>query len=160
MQIVIRHFLTKLFKFLKLLFNYELLHENVELHILLLPTCEKLPNIFIQVFLFTSMLRSKKTLFSAFAHAIIFLLFFAPWTFSHYSSASSDILTAPTEDIDSEDISALIQSTTQHVNETEKAIESGNSTVALELLAQIRTDLKNINGNITDLIFSVSETPP
>jgi hypothetical protein len=76
------------------------------------------------------------------------------------SSASSDILTAPTEDIDSEDISALIQSTTQHVDETEKAIESGNSTVALELLAQIRTDLKNINGNITDLIFSVSQTPP
>lgn len=145
---------------MKLLFNYELVHENVEIHILLLSTCEKLPNIFIQVFLFTSMLRSKKTLISAFAHAIIFLLFFAPWTFSHYSSASQDILTAPTEDIDTEDISALIQSTTQHVNETEKAIEGGNSTVALELLAQIRTDLKNINGNITDLIFSVSETPP
>jgi len=106
------------------------------------------------------MLRSKKTLISAFAYAIIFLLFFAPLTISHYSSASQDTSTALTEDIDSEDISALIQSTTQHVNETAKAIESGNSTVALGLLAQIRIDLKNINGNITDLIFSVSESPP
>ncbi len=106
------------------------------------------------------MLRSKKTLISAFAHAIIFLLFFAPWTFSHYSSASQDTSTAKPEDIDAGDISALIQTTTQHVNETAKAIESGNSTVALELLAQIRTDLNNINGNVTDFIFSVSESPP
>lgn len=54
----------------------------------------------------------------------------------------------------------MIQSASQYVNETAKAIESGNSTEALELLAQIRAELNNINGNITDLIFSVSETPP
>ena len=63
-------------------------------------------------------------------------------------------------DIEAQDISALIQSASQYVNETAKAIESGNSTEALELLAQIRAELNNINGNITDLIFSVSETPP
>jgi hypothetical protein len=32
--------------------------------------------------------------------------------------------------------------------------------LALGLLVQIRADLKNINGNTTDLIFSVSKTPP
>jgi hypothetical protein len=132
----------------------------VELRILLLPNAKNYRIFLYRFFYFTSMLRSKKTLISAFAHAIIFLLFFAPWTFSHYSSASQDTSTDITEDIDAEDISALIQSTTQHVNETAKAIESGNSTVALGLLAQIRTDLNNINGNITDLIFSVSKTPP
>jgi hypothetical protein len=110
--------------------------------------------------LFTSILRPKKAVISVFANAIIFLLFFAPSTFTHYSSASEDTSTAMTEDVSADDISALIQSATQHVNETAEAIESGNSTVALELLAQIRTDLNNINGNMTDLIFSVSKTPP
>ena len=80
--------------------------------------------------------------------------------FAYYSSASEETSTDISEDIDVEDISALIQSAGQHVNETAKAIESGNSTMALGLLAQIRTDLNNINGNITDLIFSVSKTPP
>jgi hypothetical protein len=80
--------------------------------------------------------------------------------FAYYSSASEDTSTDVTEDIEAEDISALIQSASQYVNETAKAIESGNSTEALELLAQIRAELNNINGNITDLIFSVSETPP
>lgn len=99
------------------------------------------------------------TLISVFAHAMILLVSFT-LTFAHYSSASQDTSTDVTEDIDSEDISALIQSTAQHVNETAKAIESGNSTMALGLLAQIRTDLNNISGNITALIFSVSKTPP
>lgn len=105
------------------------------------------------------MLTPTNTLITVFPYAIIFLVFFIP-AFAYYSSASQDTSTDVTEDIDSEDISALIQSTAQHVNETAKAIESGNSTMALGLLAQIRTDLNNINGNITDLIFSVSKTPP
>lgn len=105
------------------------------------------------------MLRPMNTLISVFAHAMILLVSFT-LTFAHYSSASQDTSTDVTEDIDSEDISALIQSTAQHVNETAKAIESGNSTMALGLLAQIRTDLNNISGNITALIFSVSKTPP
>jgi len=105
------------------------------------------------------MLRPTNTLIFAFAHGIVFLVSFT-LAFAHYSSASQDTSTDVTEDIDAEDISALIQSTAQHVNETAKAIESGNSTMALGLLAQIRTDLNNINGNITDLIFSVSKTPP
>ena len=117
------------------------------------------------------MLRPTNTVISVFAHAIIFLVFFI-LGFAYYSSASEDTSTEVTEDIEAhtstevtedieaQDISVLIQYASQYVNETAKAIESGNSTEALELLAQIRAELNNINGNITDLIFSVSETPP
>ena len=104
------------------------------------------------------MLRPTNTVISVFAHAIIFLVFFT-LGFASYSSAS-DVASTDGEDIEAQDISALIQSASQYVNETAKAIESGNSTEALELLAQIRAELNNINENITDLIFSVSETPP
>jgi hypothetical protein len=104
------------------------------------------------------MLRPTNNVISVFAHAIIFLVFFI-LGFASYSSAS-DVASTDGEDIEAQDISALIQSASQYVNETAKAIESGNSTEALELLAQIRAELNNINGNITDLIFSVSETPP
>ena len=105
------------------------------------------------------MLRPTNIVISVFAHAIIFLVFFI-LGFAYYTSASDVASTDGTEDIEAQDISALIQSALQYVNETAKAIESGNSTEALELLAQIRAELNNINGNITDLIFSVSETPP
>lgn len=104
------------------------------------------------------MLRPTNNVISVFANAIIFLVFFI-LGFASYSSAS-DVASTDGEDIEAQDISALIQSASQYVNETAKAIESGNSTEALELLAQIRAELNNINGNITDLIFSVSETPP
>lgn len=104
------------------------------------------------------MLRPTSNVITVFAHAIIFLVFFI-LGFASYSSAS-DVASTDGEDVEAQDISALIQSASQYVNETAKAIESGNSTEALELLAQIRAELNNINGNITDLIFSVSETPP
>jgi hypothetical protein len=93
-----------------------------------------------------------------FAFTIIPVLFFVLSIMTHYSSATQNA-TAP-EDIDVEKFWSLIDTATGHVNQTTKAIESGNSTVALRLLAEIRTDLNNINGNLTDLIFSVSETPP
>jgi len=93
-----------------------------------------------------------------FAFTIISVPFFVLSIVTHYSSAAQNA-TAP-EDIDVEKIWSLIDTATGHVNQTTKAIESGNSTVALRLLAEIRTDLNNINGNLTDLIFSVSKTPP
>ena len=93
-----------------------------------------------------------------FAFTIIFVPFFVLSIVTHYSSAAQNA-TAP-EDIDVEKIWSLIDTATGHVNQTTKAIESGNSTVALRLLAEIRTDLNYINGNVTDLIFSVSKTPP
>ena len=97
-----------------------------------------------------------KNLTFALALTIISLLLFAP-SFADYSSATQD---TPTEDVDAEDIWALFRSTSEHVNQTADAIESGNSTVALELLAQVRTDLNDVSGNVTDLIFSASQAPP
>jgi hypothetical protein len=102
------------------------------------------------------MLIPSKSIIFIFALAIIFLLFFT-LSFTYYSAATQN---SPTEDIVAEDLWALFQSTNEHVNQTAEAIESGNSTVALELLTQIRADLNNINGNVTDLIFSASQTPP
>jgi hypothetical protein len=102
------------------------------------------------------MLIPTKSIIFVFAPAIIFLLFFTQ-SFTYYSAATQN---APTEDIVAGDLWALFQSTNEHVNQTAEAIESGNSTVALELLTQIRADLNNINGNVTDLIFSASQTSP
>ena len=77
---------------------------------------------------------------------------------THYASATQN--SVGPEDIDVDKLLSLIDTATGHVNQTTKAIESGNSTMALRLLDEIRTDLNNINGNLTNLIFSVSQTPP
>ena len=74
---------------------------------------------------------------------------------THYASATQNWI-GP-EDIDVDKLLSLIDTATGHVNQTTKAIESGNSTMALRLLDEIRTDLNNINGNLTNLIFSVSQ---
>jgi hypothetical protein len=100
----------------------------------------------------------KKNFVFVFALAILSVLFFVLSILTHYASATQNAI-AP-EDINTETIWSLIDTATGHVNQTTKAIESGNSTAALRLLAEIRTDLNNINGNVTDLIFSVSKTPP
>jgi len=47
-----------------------------------------------------------------------------------------------------------------HVDQARKAIADGNSAEALRLLTVIRNDLTNIDGNVTDLDFSVSNIPP
>lgn len=57
-------------------------------------------------------------------------------------------------------VSSLINFTVTHVDQTRKAIEDGNSAEALRLLTVIRNDLTNIDENVTDLIFSVSNIPP
>ena len=57
-------------------------------------------------------------------------------------------------------VSSLINFTMTHVDQTRKAIEDGNSAEALRLLTVIRNDLTNIDENVTDLIFSVSNIPP
>jgi hypothetical protein len=79
-------------------------------------------------------------------------------TFASYASATKKAI--PPEDIDFERVSSLINSTMTHVDHTRKAIADGNSAEALKLLTVIRNDLTNIDGNVTDLIFSVSNIPP
>ena len=79
-------------------------------------------------------------------------------TFASYASATEKAI--PPEDIDVERVSSLINFTKTHVDQTRKAVEDGNSAEALRLLTIIRNDLTNIDGNVTDLIFSVSNIPP
>src|ERR671923_1229919 len=71
-------------------------------------------------------------------------------TFASYASATEKAI--PSEDIDVERVSSLINFTMTHVDQTRKAIEDGNSAEALRLLTVIRNDLTNIDGNVTDLI--------
>jgi hypothetical protein len=78
-------------------------------------------------------------------------------TFASYASATEKAI--PSEDIDVERVSSLINFTMTHVDQTRKVIEDGNSAEALRLLTVIRNDLTNIDGNVTDLIFSVSNLP-
>jgi hypothetical protein len=78
--------------------------------------------------------------------------------FTSYASATEKAI--PPEDIDFERVSSLINFTMTHVDQTRNAIEDGNSAEALRLLTVIRNDLTNINGNVTDLIFSASNIPP
>ena len=80
-------------------------------------------------------------------------------TFASYASATEKAI--PSEDIDVERVSSLINFTMTHVDQTRKAIADGNSATAeaLRLLTVIRNDLTNIDGNVTDLIFSFEHTP-
>jgi hypothetical protein len=79
-------------------------------------------------------------------------------TFPSHASATEKAI--PPEDVDFERVSSLINSTMTHADQTRKAIADGNSAEALSLLTVIRNDLTNIDGNVTDIIFSVSNIPP
>jgi hypothetical protein len=86
------------------------------------------------------------------------MLLSVPLTFAPYALATEKAI--PQEDIDFERVSSLINFTMTHVDQARKAIENGNSAEALRLLTVVRNDLTNINGNVTDLIFSTSNIPP
>jgi hypothetical protein len=58
-----------------------------------------------------------------------------------------------TESQESEAISSLINSANQ-------AVQDNNSTETLRLLSELRSDIADINGNVTNLIFSVAAQPP
>jgi hypothetical protein len=66
----------------------------------------------------------------------------------------------PTESQESLMVSSSIETANVHIDEAIKAVQNDNSTQALSLLSQLRTDISNINSNITNLIFSVSAQPP
>ena len=89
---------------------------------------------------------------------LVSLILFVTSNFTNYSLGTTS--GTPNEDIDSADIWGLFRTANEHINQTVDAIESGNSTVALQFLDQIRSDLRGINANVTDLIFSASEAPP
>ena len=91
------------------------------------------------------MLRPTNTVISVFAHAVIILVFYT-LGFAYYSSASEATSTDVTEDIEAEDISALIQSASQYVNETAKAIESENSIIRRELIPSYSIERIRVKG--------------
>ena len=90
------------------------------------------------------MLRPTSNVITVFAHAIIFLVFFI-LGFASYSSAS-DVASTDGEDIEAQDISALIQSASQYVNETAKAIESENSIIRRELIPSYSIERIRVKG--------------
>lgn len=57
-------------------------------------------------------------------------------------------------------ISSSIETANTHIDEATKAVQNDNSTQALMLLSQLRTDISNINSNVSNLIFSVTAQPP
>ncbi len=67
---------------------------------------------------------------------------------------------AQTESQESTAISSLIATANFHINQTIQAIQNDNSSEALRLLSELRSDISNINGNVTNLIFSASAQPP
>jgi hypothetical protein len=65
-----------------------------------------------------------------------------------------------TESDYSDAVSLSINNANITIDEAIQAVQDNNSTETLRLLSEMRSDLANINGNVTNLIFSVAAQPP
>jgi hypothetical protein len=65
-----------------------------------------------------------------------------------------------TESDYNEAISLSITNANLTIDETIQAVQGNNSTETLQLLSELRSDINDINGNVTNLIFSVAAQPP
>lgn len=65
-----------------------------------------------------------------------------------------------TESDYNEAISLSITNANLTIDEAIQAVQDNNSTETLQLLSELRSDIANINGNVTNLIFSVAAQPP
>jgi sensor histidine kinase YesM len=65
-----------------------------------------------------------------------------------------------TESDYSDAVSLSINNANTTIDEIIQAVRDNNSTETLQLLSELRSDLADINGNVTDLIFSVAAQPP
>jgi hypothetical protein len=65
-----------------------------------------------------------------------------------------------TESDYSDAVSLSINNANTTIDETIQAVRDNNSTETLRLLLELRSDLVDINGNVTNLIFSVAAQPP
>jgi uncharacterized lipoprotein YajG len=76
----------------------------------------------------------------------------------------SVIATSPTTPLTesdySEAVSLSITNANLTIDEAIQAVQDNNSTETLQLLSELRSDLADINGNVTNLIFSVAAQPP
>ena len=64
------------------------------------------------------------------------------------------------ESQESDMISSSIESANMHVNDAMQAIQQNDSAEAMKSLEELQYDLSNINGNVTNLQFSVAAQPP
>ena len=65
-----------------------------------------------------------------------------------------------TESDYSDAISLSITNANHAIDEAIQAVQDNNSTETLQLLSELRSDIADINGNVTNLIFSVAAQPP
>lgn len=65
-----------------------------------------------------------------------------------------------TESDYSDAISLSITNANQAIDEAIQAVRDNNSTKTLQLLTELRSNLADINSNVTNLIFSVAAQPP
>ena len=72
----------------------------------------------------------------------------------------SVLATSPTTPLTESDyneaISLLITDANLTIDEAIQAVQDNNSTETLPLLSELRSDINDINGNVTNLIFSVA----
>ena len=64
------------------------------------------------------------------------------------------------ESQESDMISSSIESANMHVNDAMQAIQQNDSAEAMRSLEEVQYDLSNINGNVTNLQFTVAAEPP
>jgi hypothetical protein len=57
-------------------------------------------------------------------------------------------------------ISTSIESANLHVEDAMQAIQQNDSSEAMRALEELQYDLSNINGNVTNLQFTVAAEPP
>jgi hypothetical protein len=64
------------------------------------------------------------------------------------------------ESQESDMISTSIESANLHVEDAMQAIQQNDSSEAMRALEELQYDLSNINGNVTNLQFTVTAEPP
>jgi len=64
------------------------------------------------------------------------------------------------ESQESDLISTSIESANLHVEDAMQAIQQNDSSEAMRALEELQYDLSNINGNVTNLQFTVTAEPP
>ena len=65
-----------------------------------------------------------------------------------------------TESDYSDAVSLSINNANLTIDQAIQAVQNDNSTETLQLLSELRSDLADINGNVTNLIFEVAAQPP
>ena len=65
-----------------------------------------------------------------------------------------------TESDYSDAVSLSINNANLTIDQAIQAVQNDNSTETLQLLSELRSDLADINGNVTNMIFEVAAQPP